>query len=228
MPDTSHRVRLRSGHHVLVRQLRSDDRERLAAAAVRLSDESRYRRYHNQLRELPDSVLDRLLDVDHHDTEAIVAVDPDTGEIVGGARFARDPDRPEVADLAVVVVDEWQRRGLAAHLLWRLAQRASEEHVHEFTALILATNLPTLELVQRLGPVAMTSEGTTVTARMDLDEWPDQDHSGAVESLLDLLGDGDVALVMTATMSWLGLAASPLPSLLIPVSAVLGRVRGSA
>jgi RimJ/RimL family protein N-acetyltransferase len=222
--DTRQWVRLRSGHWVQIRPLQADDRERLVAAAARLSEESRYRRFHTFLTEMPEPVLDQLLDVDHHDNEALVAVAPGTGEIIGGARFARDHDHPETADLAVVVADDWQQRGLASLLLWRLARRAAEEDVQQFSAVILATNRPTLDLVQRLGPVDLTSEGTTVTARMNVDDWPDLDHSGAdVESVLGLLARGEVALITGPTQAWLGLSAELVRTLLIPVAAILHR-----
>jgi RimJ/RimL family protein N-acetyltransferase len=151
----------------------------MVAAVARMSDETRYHRYHHYQGELPDEVLDRLLDVDHRMSEALVAVAPDTDEIVGGARFTRDPERPEVADLAVIVTDDWQQRGLASHLLWRLGRRAAELGVRRFTAVILATAHPMLRLVQQLGPVELSMQGTTVHARMEIDEWPDVDPSAA-------------------------------------------------
>jgi len=219
--DIAEPVYLRSGQQVLVRTLRSDDRARLVAMIAQLSDESRYRRFHGFLAELPEPLLDQLLDVDHHDREALVAVAPGdreidgeidgefVGEFVGVARFARDVDRPETADLAVVVVDDWHRRGLAALLLRRLAQRAHAAGVRRFTAEILATNGPTLDLVRRLGPAELTPAGTTVTARMDLADWPSAD------------AELPTLPITRAVHAWLGLSAEVARTLLIPVTTFL-------
>jgi GNAT superfamily N-acetyltransferase len=67
--------------------------------------------------------------VDHHDHEAIIALDPLTGEGVGVARYVRAGADPEVAEVAVTVVDDWQGRGLGRALLERLAARARREGV---------------------------------------------------------------------------------------------------
>jgi GNAT superfamily N-acetyltransferase len=144
-----------------------------------MSEETRYHRFHNFLVELPEDLRERLLDINHRDTEALVAVTPRTGEIVAGVRFTRYVEDPHVADLAFIAVDDWQRRGLAALLLWRLAKRAAEEDVRQFTGVILATNRPALELVQRLGPAEITAEGTVANVRMDVKQWPQADLSGA-------------------------------------------------
>lgn len=143
-----------------------------------MSDATRYHRFHNFLVDLPEGLRDRLLDIDHHHTEALVALTPSSGQIVAGVRFTRIADDPLVADLAFIVVDNWQRRGLAAHLLWRLAKRAAEENIHWFVGVILAANRPALDLVHRLGPVDLTAEDMVVNARMRVRDWPDADHSG--------------------------------------------------
>jgi GNAT superfamily N-acetyltransferase len=70
---------------------------------------------------------------------------------VGVARFVREPGRPEVAEAAVTVVDAWQGRGLGRVLLSRLAGRAREEGVREFTATLLTDNRAMLSLFRELG-----------------------------------------------------------------------------
>lgn len=195
-----------------------------------MSEETRYRRFHSLLVEMPEGLLEQLLDVDHHDVEAIVAVDTE-GDIVGGARYARDPEDPEAAEIAVLVLDEWRERGLAAHLLVCLARRADDEGVREFTAAILAGNRPTLEMVQRLGHVTFSDAADVVVARMNVAEWPDSDHSGAhvepaepglvgIDSLMHLLGD-EAALVTKLMRSWLDRSTDLASSLLIPIEGIL-------
>jgi RimJ/RimL family protein N-acetyltransferase len=147
--------RLRDGEQILVRPIRPDDREELAAGMRRLSPESRYRRFFTPTSELSASELSYLTDVDHHDHEALVALEPASGHGIGVARFVRSPQDPEVAEVAVAVADSWQNRGVATALLDRLTQRAREEGVRRFSAEILADNQPMLELIDELGDVTM-------------------------------------------------------------------------
>jgi GNAT superfamily N-acetyltransferase len=75
-----------------------------------------------------------LTEVDHHDHEAIVALDEESGEGIGVARYVRTRERPEVAEVAVTVVDDWQGRGLGTRLLEVVSARAREEDIRSFTA----------------------------------------------------------------------------------------------
>jgi GNAT superfamily N-acetyltransferase len=97
-------------------------------------------------------------EVDHHDHEALVAVDPDTSEGVGVARYLRSNDDPRVAEMAVAVVDDWQRRGVGGRLAGALADRAREEGITEFTALVLADNALILNLLRDLGTVQVSHQ----------------------------------------------------------------------
>src|ERR1022692_2368626 len=169
-----YRITLRSGQRVLVRALRPDDGPGLAEAFEQLSETSRYRRFFAVKPHLSEQSLAYFTDVDHHDHEALVAVAPDSGQLVGVARFIRDPREPDQAEVAVTVIDSWQRRGLGTVLLRELAQRAAEEGIRHFTAEILAETQPMLTLAHRLGPAETTLDGTTVSARIELLAAPQQ------------------------------------------------------
>lgn len=99
----------------------------MAAAFARLGDESRYRRFFTGVKELSAAELDHLADVDHSDHEAIIAVDPASGDVLGVARYVRSTDDPEAAELAVTVIDDWQGRGLGRALLTALTRCARRE-----------------------------------------------------------------------------------------------------
>ena len=136
---------------MLLRALRPDDGPGLAEAFEQLSETSRYRRFFAVKPHLSERSLAYFTDVDHRDHEALVAVAPGSGQLVGVARFIRNPREPDRAEVAVTVVDSWQRRGLGTALLRELAQRAAEEGIRHFTAEILAENRPMLTLAHRLG-----------------------------------------------------------------------------
>ena len=109
--------------------------------------------------------------VDHHDHEAIVALDEESGEGIGVARYVRSSERPDVAEVAVTVVDGWQGRGLGTRLLEVASARAREEGIGSFTALMLATNQEMMSLLERLGPLRIVDrEVGTVEIEMPIPE----------------------------------------------------------
>jgi len=134
---------------MLVRPIAPDDRDELAAGFERLSPESRYRRFFGAMPRLSSRDLDRLTQVDHHDHEALVAVEEASGRGVAVARFVRT--QPDEAEPAVVVADDWQRRGLGGQLLCLLAERAREEGIARFRAHVLAQNSAAIAALRGLG-----------------------------------------------------------------------------
>ena len=141
-----------------IRAVRPDDGPGLAEAFEQLSETSRYRRFFSVKPRLSEQSLAFFTDVDHRDHEALVAVTPDSGKLVGVARFIRDPRKPDQAEVAVTVVDSWQRHGLGTALLHNLAERAAQEGIRQFTADILAENQPMLTLAHRLGQAETTQQ----------------------------------------------------------------------
>jgi GNAT superfamily N-acetyltransferase len=102
---------------------------------------------------LSEEMVRYLTNVDHHEHEAIIALDEATGEGLGVARYMRSEKRPDVAEVAVTVIDDWQGRGLGTLLLEVLSARAREEGINSFTALMLATNEEMMDMLKRLDPV---------------------------------------------------------------------------
>ena len=100
-------VALRDGSHVRARQGRSSDRDHLLRGFERVSPKSRSRRFFAAMPELSEGMVRYLTEVDHHDHEAIIALDEETGEGVGVARYVRSTERPDVAEVAVTVIDDW-------------------------------------------------------------------------------------------------------------------------
>jgi RimJ/RimL family protein N-acetyltransferase len=142
---------LRDGSNVVVRDVRPDDRELFVKGFEDLSEESRYRRFMFHKKGLREKELDFFTQVDHHDHEAIGAIDPETGQGIGVARMVRCSDDPAAAEAAVTVVDAWQGRGVGALLLERLAERAREVDVQRFRATLQTGNKAMAALFDRLG-----------------------------------------------------------------------------
>jgi GNAT superfamily N-acetyltransferase len=112
----------------------------LADGFARLSNESRQLRFLTGKPKLTAAELRYFTEIDHHNHEALGALDPVDGRGLGIARYIRDAGDPETAEVAVTVVDDWQRRGLGTELLGRLVDRARQEGIRYFTALVAAGN----------------------------------------------------------------------------------------
>jgi hypothetical protein len=85
---------LTDGTQLRVRPIRPSDREALAREFARLSPESRRRRFLTPKRELRESELRRLTEIDHRSHEALVAIDAESGRGVAVARYAGSAGEP--------------------------------------------------------------------------------------------------------------------------------------
>ncbi len=152
-----------------IRPLTTADREALAELPSRISARSATARFHGAVTMLTDKTLDLLLDIEAGRHEAIIAVDH-LG-IVGVARYARDQDDPETAEVAVLVADEWQHRGVARDLLRPLMAKARSAGIKRFRAEILADNDTAIRFFAALTPTARRgTSGPNVLVTVDLDE----------------------------------------------------------
>jgi RimJ/RimL family protein N-acetyltransferase len=154
------RLKLRDGRVVDVRPLERCDRPLLEAAIARLSDESRYLRFGTLKPRMSERELDRLVDVDHHYREALVAIDPLTGRGVAVVRYIQLTGEPGVVELAATVADDWQGMGLGSALLAGLIQRAFNEGHSAVRASVLADNSRSIAMLRRAGFKGRSGMGT--------------------------------------------------------------------
>ena len=188
-------IALRDGSQIRVRQGHSSDRQLLLRGFERLSPESRYRRFLAPMPELTEDMVRYLTEIDHHDHEAMIALDEPTGEGIGVARYVRDPQRPEVAEVAVTVVDDWQGRGVGTLLLELISARAREEGITTFSALMLATNEEMLDLLKRLDPGRVVDrEAGRVEIEVPI---PEIGLAPALRKLLRIAAHADVAVPLS-------------------------------
>ena len=143
--------RLADGSQVLLRPIRADDKRRLELAFGRLSPESARRRFLGPKPRLSSSELRYLTEVDGDDHVAVLAVLAHRPAIiVGVGRFVRWPDRPEAAEVAVVIGDPWQGQGLGRHMGLALAEVARQHGIRRFTASLLSDNRAAHRLFARI------------------------------------------------------------------------------
>lgn len=181
---------LRDGSRVRIRQVHAPDRRLLLQGFERLSPKSRYRRFLAPMPTLNEPMARYLTELDHHDHEAMIAVDEKTGDGVGVARYVRGPARPEVAELALTVIDDWQGRGLGTLLLDVISARARAEGITAFTGLMLAANEEMMELLRRLDDATVVDRGPgTVEVEVPI---PEVGLSPALHKLLGIAARSEV------------------------------------
>jgi RimJ/RimL family protein N-acetyltransferase len=147
-------VTLRDGARVRIRPIRPDDAPRLCALYDRLSADTAYQRFFTVMRRLPPDWARVFATVDYRRRLALVA-EHDAGgepELIGVGRyeFSEKTDLPEVA---FVVQDGWQGKGLGTVLLQELLRAGAARGITRFRAYVLADNVRMLDLLARLTDV---------------------------------------------------------------------------
>lgn len=138
---------------VLIRRVRPDDGELLGAFFNDLSPQSRRRRFHSGVREVPQRWLDQFTHPDEGAELALLALagHARTEVCVGEARYALVDDAPHQREFALVIADAWQGFGIGSRLLCELTRHAEDRGVEMLYGDVLRDNPPMLGLAQRLG-----------------------------------------------------------------------------
>jgi len=144
-------VELDDGSVVAIRPVEPADAYALLRMFDRLSPESIYHRFFSPMPRPRRAALLHLAGLDHELHEALVAT---MGrEIVAVARYDARPEETD-AEVAVIVEDEWQDRGLGTRLLHRLARLGARRGLVAFRATVLGENRRALPFLRRLSPDA--------------------------------------------------------------------------
>lgn len=167
--------RLSDGTALRIRPILDEDGPELRAGLRRLSERTRWLRFHAVIHDFTDETLQRLAQVDHHAREALIAEVKVGSRVVPGARHwqpvavARwEPLEPGEAEFAIVVEDAYQGRGIGGRLLAALAEAARSEGLGTLRAEVLAENRGAVELFRRMGPLAVEHDGTVLHVRVDV------------------------------------------------------------
>lgn len=143
----------------MIRPIRPEDAAALQQFIRGLSEQSRYMRFVSVMRELTPRMVARYTQVDYDRELALVAVSlaPNPANrghlhevMIGFAHYLRNPDG-RGAEYALVVGDDWQRRGLGGQLMSALIEAAREQGLDYIDGLVLSANRPMLTLMTRLG-----------------------------------------------------------------------------
>ena len=142
---------LRDGTPVEIRALRREDEADMLAAIEKTSPQSLQRRFFVMKRRFSEKERAFFMDVDFKSHVAIVVVADDAGRkfIVGGGRYiVFEPGR---AEMAFVVIDTWQGRGIGSLLMRHLVKLAGAGGLNELTAEVLPENGAMLKVFGKFG-----------------------------------------------------------------------------
>jgi len=197
-------VILRDGSTLRLRAPRVDDVDSLLVFFERLSDRSRYQRFHGILR-VDEAFVARFVEPDWTDRGALLGAVADEygGErVVALAEYARLRDR-SAAEIAFTVADELQGRGAATRLLEQLAPLAAEAGIERFLAVVLPENTAMLAVFRDAGfEVTRKLEGGEVEVRFPIASTPhfrerveERDHIAVGASLRPFFAPASVAVI---------------------------------
>jgi len=147
----SARETLRDGRIVEIRALHPNDQADMILATKRISKASLYRRFFGPKQRFSDREIAFFINVDFDSHVALIATIQEAGTvvIVGGGRFIRT--NADGAELAFVVIDAYQGKGVGKALLHHLLILARTGGLHEVTAEVLLENRPMLAMFDKAG-----------------------------------------------------------------------------
>lgn len=138
---------------VRIRPYGIGDADLLRGMSARLTSQSLYLRFFSGTPKIPETYVRSLERLDHWDHDALAALLD--GEMLGVAEYVRYRHDPATAELAVLITDEWQRRGLGTCLVVLLAELAARRGIAAFNADVSLENAASHSLVRRFAPAAI-------------------------------------------------------------------------
>lgn len=173
--DATTETHLADGTPVRFRPIRLEDAPLIQEGMARLSERTRRMRFHSAVTHLSEAQLNHLVDVDHHDQEALVAdvLEGDEYRGVGVARYARHGPDDDAPEFAIVVEDALQGRGIGRLLLRSLFATARRNGFERLSAEVLAENDRMLHLLREEAvAVRLVLDGNAYHVELDLPPLP--------------------------------------------------------
>lgn len=138
----------KDGIEVTYRPIRPDDDNKILEFYYSLSRETVYFRFFSGRKNVPKSRIRQYTHIDYQRNFALVV--EANGKIVGIGHFI-STENPETAEMAVVMHDDWQNKGIGTHLLRYLISIAKERGIKHITATVLLENYKILKTIEKLG-----------------------------------------------------------------------------
>ncbi len=174
-------ILLRDGSSLHLRPIKPGDVSALLEFHTRLSPRSVYFRYFSPLPELSEERAKVLASVDYNDTFALVG--ELGGRLVGVARYYRDEKAHDRAEVAFLIEDALQGRGIATRMLERLAEIAREKAITTFDAYVLGDNRKMMDVFMHTGfAVERRLDGGVFQVTFPITPTPEYEEKAALRS----------------------------------------------
>ena len=142
----------KNGLELLLRPVNISDEDLLKDFFHRLSDKSLYQRFMSVRKDTPDEHLHKFVLVDYSKEMAILAtLRGEWGEVVAGVGQYYVHDQCRTAEVAFIVRDDFQNRGIGTELLKYLTHLATRQGLLGFTAEVLMENAPMNHMFEMMG-----------------------------------------------------------------------------
>lgn len=158
LPESAHffpaeietRHRFKDDLQVRFRAIKPSDEDQMRRLFYRFSDKAIYYRYFSPIKTMPHAKMQEYVNVDYRDSLSIVGLigEHDQQNLIAEARFIRYEDKP-MADVAFVVDEAYQGRGIASFMYQMLARLAKERGVTALTADVLVSNPSMLKVFEK-------------------------------------------------------------------------------
>ena len=172
VPDYLQEMNTLDGRKVSIRLITCDDKKKLQEFHTRLSEDTRYLRYQYSKGDLTESDLHTFCNVDYNNTLGLVAEMEISGQkhIIGVGRYARLND-PQIAEMAFVVQDSEQRKGIGTQLLRHLSILAWERGIRYFVGELLMESGRMINILRKSDPgMHQVTEGSCCTITIKVEE----------------------------------------------------------
>jgi len=167
------RAEVSDGPSVLLRPVKPSDEEAMKDLFYSFSEQTRYLRFHSAVKEMPHNRLQLFCNVDYNAEMALVAVEEVEGRedrLLGIGRYLMD-EGVRTAEVAFVIRDDWQGRGLGRKIFYELARIAKTKDINRFTAEVLVENQAMLSVFRSGGfPMKTNRKAGLIHVEIDLTE----------------------------------------------------------
>jgi acetyltransferase len=152
-PFNKEKVTLKDGTEVLIRKIEPEDGPKLIEMFDHLSDETKYTRFMKFRKSIEEDELEPFLVSDNKNFAIVAEVNNDNGGnfLIADGRYVLDKP-PDKATVAIIVRDDYQRKGLAHQMLSILIDVAKEDNnIKYFHGEILLENSKMLNFIKKTG-----------------------------------------------------------------------------
>jgi len=150
MQQAEFTTKLKDGTSILIRLNDPCIKDCIVQGFDELSVQSKYLRFFIPLKTLSDAQLKNLTDIDNVNRVAVTALEiqGDENRCIGLARYSRLDEEPDVAEFAVTVIDEFQKRGVGMILINALMDHARENRIRVIRGSVLLSNYHVIRMLK--------------------------------------------------------------------------------